>query len=72
MSTDTSVYAKVIPGRRVLVAGLMILLAITITTGFVWIYTNRVVVSSGLNLIGDLWKLFICRCPNFPDLLSSF
>ena len=70
MSTNTSVSPKVFPIRRVLVTGLIIILAITVTTGFVWMHTDHVIAPPGLRLIDGLWKLFICRCPVFPDLLT--
>ena len=36
MSTNTSVSPKVFPIRRLLVTGLIIILGIAVTTGFVW------------------------------------
>ena len=63
MSTNTSVSPKVFPIRRVLVTGLMILLAVAVTTGFVWMQTDHVIAPPGLRLIEGLWRLFICRCP---------
>ena len=63
MSTTASVSPKGIPLRFVLVTGLMIILAIVVTTGFIWIYTDHVITPPGLSLIDELWTLFICRCP---------
>ena len=63
MSINTSASPKVIPIRRVLVTGLMILLAIVVTTGFVWIQTDHVIAPPGLRLIEGLWRFFICHCP---------
>jgi len=63
MSTTTSTYHKVIQNRHVLVIGLIIILGIAVTTGFVWMQTDHVIASPGLRLIDELWILFICRCP---------
>jgi hypothetical protein len=63
MSINTSASPKGIPNRRVLVIGLMILLGIAITTGFVWMQTDHVIAPPSLRLMDELWTLFICRCP---------
>jgi hypothetical protein len=70
MSSNTSVAQKVIPSRRVLVTGLMIILGIAVTTGFVWMQTDQVIAPPGLRLMEAYWRFFICRCPIFPDLLN--
>jgi len=70
MSTNTSVAPKIIPIRRVLVIGLIIILSIAVTTGFVWMQTDHVIAPPGLRLIDAYWRFFVCRCPVFPDLLS--
>jgi hypothetical protein len=62
MSINTSASQKIIPSRRVLVTGLMIILGIAVTTGFVWMRAGHVIAPPGLSLIEDLWRLFICRC----------
>jgi hypothetical protein len=63
MSTNTSTSPNGIPIHRVLALGLMIILAIVITTGFAWIQTDHVIAPPGLRLIEGLWRLFVCRCP---------
>lgn len=63
MSTTTSIYHKVISNRQALVIGLIIVLAIVLITGFVWIQTDHVIAPPGLRLMDELWILFICRCP---------
>ena len=63
MSTTTSIYHKVISNRHALVIGLIIVLATVLTTGFVWIQTDHTIAPPGLRLMGELWTLFICRCP---------
>ena len=70
MSTTTSVSPKVFPTRRVLLTGLMIVLAIAVTAGFVWMQTDHVIAPPGFRLLDGLWRFFICRCPVFPDLLT--
>ena len=62
MSTNTSISPKVFPIGRVLVTGLMIVLAIALTTGFVWMHTDYMIPGLRL-LINEFWTLFICRCP---------
>jgi hypothetical protein len=63
MSTTTSASPKGILIRRVLLTGLMIILAIAVTTGFVWMQTDHIIAPPGLRLMDELWTLFICRCP---------
>lgn len=70
MSINTSAAPKGIPIRRLPVIGLMIILAIAVTTGFVWIQTDHVIAPPGLRLLDGLWRFFICRCPVFPDLFT--
>jgi hypothetical protein len=70
MSTNPSAVQKVIPSRRVLFAGLMIILGIAVTTGFVWMQTDQVIAPPGLRLMEAYWRFFICWCPIFPDLLN--
>jgi len=68
MSNTPSVSPKVFPTRRVLLTVLMIVLAVAATTGFVWMQTDHVIAPPGLRLMEGLWRLFICRCPVFPNL----
>jgi hypothetical protein len=70
MSINTSASPKVFPIRRVLLTGLTIILAVAVTTGFVWTHTDPVIAPPGLRLIEGLWKFFVCRCPVFPELFS--
>jgi hypothetical protein len=72
MSTITSIYHKSIENRRVLIVGLIVLLSMAITTGFAWFHTDHVIAPPGLRLMDGLWKLFICRCSVFPDLLGFY
>jgi hypothetical protein len=70
MSINTSASPKIIPARRVLLTGLIIILGIVVTAGFVGMQADQVIAPPGLRLMDGLWKLFICRCPDFPDLLG--
>jgi len=72
MSTITFIYHKGIQNRRVLIVGLIVLLSAAVTTGFVWMHTDQVIAPPGLRVMDALWRFFVCRCPDFPDLLSSF
>ena len=62
MSITTSTYHKVVRNCRVLLIGLLIILSIAVTTGFVWMQTDHVIAPPGLRLIDGLWRFFICRC----------
>ena len=66
MSTNTSVAQKVIPTHRMLIIGLIVLLSIAVTTGFVWMQTDHVIAPPGLRLMDAYWRFFVCRCPVFP------
>jgi len=62
MSTTTSTYPKVILNRRVLVIGLIVILGVVVTTGFVWIQADQVIAPPGLRVLDWLWRVFVCRC----------
>jgi len=63
MTTNVLGYTKAVRVRRALVIGLLILLGIAVTTGFVWFQTAHIIAPPGLRLMDELWTLFICRCP---------
>jgi len=63
MSTITSIYHKSIQNRRMLIVGLIVLLSIALTSGFVWIQTDQVMAPPGLRFMDALWRFFVCRCP---------
>ena len=69
MTTNTSAVSKITPSRRVLLTGLMLLLVIAVIAGFVWMQTDQVIAPPGLRVMDALWRFFVCRCPDFPDLL---
>ena len=62
MSTATVTDHKVIQNCHVLVIGLIIILGIAITTGFVWIQTDHVIAPPGLRLLDWVWRVFVCQC----------
>jgi len=63
MSINTSASPRGIPSRRMLLTGLIVILGIAVTTGFVWMQTDQVIAPPGLRLMDMLWRLLICRCP---------
>lgn len=63
MSIKTSTSPKVIPIRRMLLTGLIIILGFAITAGYVWIQTDHVIAPPVLRLIEGIWRLFIYRHP---------
>lgn len=69
MSSNTFVARKVIPSRRVLLTGLILLVGIAVTSGIVWFQTAHIIAPPGLRLMEAYWRFFICQCPVFPDLL---
>jgi hypothetical protein len=63
MSTTTSTYLKVILNRRALVIGLIVILSVIVTTGFIWVQSDPVIAPPGLRILNWLWSVFVCRCP---------
>jgi len=63
MSTTTSTYRKVILNRRVLVIGLIVILSVIVTTGFIWMQSDPVIAPPGLRILNWLWSVLVCRCP---------
>ena len=63
MSMKIHTYLKVMPASRALVIGLILILAIAVTSGFVWIQTDQVIAPPGLRVLDWLWTVFVCRCP---------
>ena len=56
-------YHKIIPASRALVIGMIVILAVAVTTGFVWMQTDQVIVPPSLRVMDWLWRVFVCRCP---------
>ena len=63
MSANIHTYRNVVPSSRVLVIGLMIILGIAVTTGFVWMQSDQVIAPPGVRALDWLWRVFVCRCP---------
>jgi len=59
----TRLFLKVMPANRALLIGLIVILGIAVTTGFIWIQTDQVIAPPSLRLLDWLWKVFVCRCP---------
>jgi hypothetical protein len=55
-------FLKVMPARRALVISLIVILAIAITTGLIWIQTDQVIAPPGLRGLEWLWRVLVCRC----------
>ena len=62
MLTNRSFW-KVMPAGRALLLGLIITLAIIVTTGFVWMQRVQVIAPPSLRVLDWLWSVFVCRCP---------
>lgn len=62
MSAQIHFYLKVVPASRGLVIGLIVILAIAATTGFVWMQSDPVIAPPGLRVLDRLWRVFVCRC----------
>ena len=56
-------FLKVMPTRWTLVTTLIVIVAIAVTTGFVWMQTDQVIAPPGLRVLDWFWKVFVCRCP---------
>jgi hypothetical protein len=59
----TTTFTKRILNRRKLAIGLIIILGVAVTTGFVWLQTDHVIAPPGLRIMSWLWSVFVCRCP---------
>lgn len=62
MSTAISISPKRSLNRRVLVIGLIVILGVLMTTGFVWVQVDHTIAPPGLRMLDWLWRLFVCRC----------
>jgi hypothetical protein len=51
-------YLKAPAIRRVLMIGLLLMMAFAATTGFVWVETNPVIAPPGLRMLTWFWSLF--------------
>jgi len=66
MSTNSPDLQKETSNFHVLLIGLIVLLAIAVTIGVVWMQTDHVIEPpSDLMLMDMYWRLYICRCPGF-------
>jgi hypothetical protein len=59
MSAIMSAYLRGVQSRRRLVIGLLVLLALAVTTGFVWMQTDHVIAPPGLRMMNWLWSVFV-------------
>ena len=56
-------FLKGMPATPALVMGLIVILAIAVTTGFVWIQMDQIIAPPGLRVLDWLWRVFVCGCP---------
>ena len=63
MSTIPSAFPKRIPNRCVLLIGLLIILGIAVTAGFVWFLTDHVIAPPFLSLMDVTWRLVSTGTP---------
>lgn len=54
--------SKIIFASQMLVIGLIVIMAVIVTTGFVWMETDHVIAPPGLRMMDWLWRMFVCRC----------
>jgi hypothetical protein len=59
MSTNSFALPKGFPTRRVLVAGLILLLGIALSTGFTVMQSDQRIAPPALRIVDGLWRLFI-------------
>ena len=57
MSINTFAFPRGIPIRRLLLTGLIVILGIAVTTGFVWMQTDQVIAPPFLRLMDVTWRL---------------
>ena len=59
MSTITSTSLKGFRSRRMLMIGLLGILVLAVTTGFIWMQTDHVIAPPGLRMMNWLWSAFV-------------
>jgi len=62
MTVNIQTYLKDMPTGQMLGIGLIVILAITVTSGFIRIQTEQVIAPPGFRVMDWLWKVFVCRC----------
>jgi hypothetical protein len=63
MSAKIQTYLNAIPAGRELAIGLIVIPAIAVTAGFVWMQTDQLIAPPGLRVLDWLWRVFVCWCP---------
>lgn len=56
-------FLKDMPAGQVFGIALILILAITVTSGFIPIQTDQVIAPPGLRVLDWLWRVFVCQCP---------
>jgi len=62
MSTNTSATQKIVPSRRVLIGGLIVLLGIAVTASFLWLPTDHAII----HCLGPLTSYGNCSFAGAP------
>jgi hypothetical protein len=62
MTAKIQTFLKAIPSVRVLAIGLILILAASVMTGFVWIQTDRTIAPPNLRALDWLWRVLVCHC----------
>jgi hypothetical protein len=58
MTTQAHASPKTVTINRTLVVGLVVLLAVLLALGYVWIQTDQVIAPPGMRVMDGLWRLF--------------
>ena len=59
---NNRLFLKIMPANRALLSGLIVIVAIAVTTGFIRIQTDQVIAPPGLRVLDWFWRVFVCRC----------
>jgi len=62
MFLKINTYLKTVPAGRTFVIGLIMILGVAVTTGFVLIQMDQTIAPPGLRVLDWLWRVFVCRC----------
>jgi len=58
MTTQAQISPKGFIANRKIVVLLVILLAVLLTSGFVWLQTDHVIAPPGLRIVNGLWQVY--------------
>ena len=55
-------FKKVLTDNRARIIRLIVILAIPVIVGSVWMQTDQVITPPGLRALDGLWRVFVCGC----------